>query len=107
MIFGLWAAGIEARLDSSAGQAHLTKATDALILLRQLHPTKHAEDFHKDTLVTMSTVYDRMAAVAQQDPQLAATVVEWVMQGQMSASLMKTSSPFHMISPELRTRRTW
>jgi hypothetical protein len=66
-----------------------TKATDALILLRQLHPTKHAEDYHKDTLVTMGSVYDRMAAIAQQDPQLAATVVEWVMQGQMSASLMK------------------
>jgi hypothetical protein len=64
-------------------------ASDALILLRQLHPTKRAEDYHKDTLVTMGAVYDRMAAIAQQDPQLAATVVEWVMQGQMSTSLMK------------------
>ena len=64
-------------------------ASDALILLRQLHPTKRAEDFHKDTLVILGAVHDRMAAIAQQDPQLAATVVEWVMQGQMSASLMK------------------
>jgi hypothetical protein len=64
-------------------------ASDALILVRQLHPTKRAEDYHKDTLITMGAVYDRMAAIAQQDPQLAATVVEWVMQGQMSASLMK------------------
>jgi hypothetical protein len=62
-------------------------ASDALILLRQLHPTK--QDFHKDTLVILGAVHDRMAAIAQQDPQLAATVVEWVMQGQMSASLMK------------------
>ena len=64
-------------------------ATDALILIRQLHPTKRAEDFHKDTLVILGAVHDRMAAIAQQDPQLAATVVEWVMQGQMNASLMK------------------
>jgi hypothetical protein len=64
-------------------------ASDALILLRQLHPTKRAEDYHKDTLVTMGAVHDRMAAIAQQDPQLAATAVEWVMQGQLSASLMK------------------
>ena len=64
-------------------------ASDALILLRQLHPTKRAEDYHKDTLVILGAVHDRMAAIAQQDPQLAATVVEWVMQGQMSAALMK------------------
>jgi hypothetical protein len=65
------------------------KATDALILVRQLHPTKRAEDLHKDTLVMMGAGYDRMAALTQQDPQLAATVLEWVMQGQMSTSLMK------------------
>jgi hypothetical protein len=64
-------------------------ATDVLILLRQLHPTKRSEDYHKDTLVILGAVHDRMAAIAQQDPPLAATVVEWVMQGQMSASLMK------------------
>lgn len=65
------------------------KQIDALILIHTLHPTKRAEDINKLSLTAIGGVYDRLAAITQHDPQCAATIVDWTLQGQISATMMQ------------------
>jgi hypothetical protein len=63
--------------------------TDALILTHQLHPTKRADEINKDALTILGQSVSYLAAIKQQAPETAATVVDWVLQGQMSGTLMQ------------------
>jgi hypothetical protein len=63
--------------------------TDALILIHQLHPTKRADEINKDALTILGQSASRLAAIKQQAPDTAATVVDWVLQGQMNGTLMQ------------------
>ena len=63
--------------------------TDALILTHQLHPTKRADEINKDALAILGQSVGYLAAIKQQAPDTAATVVDWVLQGQMSGTLMQ------------------
>jgi hypothetical protein len=63
--------------------------TDALILVHQLHPTLRPDDVNKDALTILGANASQLASIKRQAPQIAATTVEWVLRGQMSATLMK------------------
>jgi hypothetical protein len=62
--------------------------TDALILAHQLHPTKKAEEINKDALTIIGASASRLAAIKTQNPQAAAITVDWVLNGQMSGTLL-------------------
>ena len=62
--------------------------THALILIRQLHPTKKAEEINKDALTIIGASASRLAAIKTQNPQAAAATVDWVLHGQMSGTLL-------------------
>jgi hypothetical protein len=62
---------------------------DALTLVRQLHPTMRPDNFNKDALTILGANAPQLAAIKRQAPQIAATTVEWVLRGQMSATFMK------------------
>ena len=62
--------------------------TDALILIHTLHPTKKADEINKDALTVIGPFTSRLAAIKTQNPQAAATTVDWVLNGQMSGTLM-------------------
>ena len=62
---------------------------DALILIRQLHPTKRADDLTKVALTVLGEVVDRLQAVKQQTPAEAATIIEWVVHGQISGTTLQ------------------
>lgn len=63
--------------------------TDALILVHQLHPLKKPDEINKDALTILGPSVSRLAAIKLQVPDTAATVVDWVLQGQMSGTLMQ------------------
>jgi hypothetical protein len=62
--------------------------TGALILIRQLHPTKNADEINKDALTIIGASASRLAAIKTQNPQAAAITVDWVLNGQMSGTLL-------------------
>jgi hypothetical protein len=62
--------------------------TGALILIRQLHPTKKAEEINKDALTIIGASASRLAAIKTQNPQAVAATVDWVLHGQMSGTLL-------------------
>jgi hypothetical protein len=53
--------------------------TDALILTHQLHPMKRADELNKDALTILGESVGYLAAIKQQAPDTAATVVDWVL----------------------------
>jgi hypothetical protein len=63
--------------------------TDALVLIRQLHPTKRAEDLDKGVLTLLGPAADRLALLARYHPAVAATVVDWTLRRRMDASLLE------------------
>jgi hypothetical protein len=62
---------------------------DALVLIRQLHPTKRPDDLTKVALTVLGEVVDRLQAVKQQTPAEAATIIDWVVHGQMSGTTLQ------------------
>ena len=65
------------------------KQMDALILIRQLLPTKWPDDLTKVALTILGDVVDRLQAVKQQTPAEAATIIEWVLHGQISSTTLQ------------------
>jgi hypothetical protein len=63
--------------------------TDALILIRQLHPGKRPGEINKDALTILGESAGRLAAFKTQNPEAVATLVDWVLQGQFSGTLMQ------------------
>jgi hypothetical protein len=63
--------------------------TDALILVRQLHPAKRPDEINKDALTILGENAGRLAAFKTQNPETVATLVDWVLQGQFSGTLMQ------------------
>jgi hypothetical protein len=66
-----------------------SKQMDALILIRQLLPTKRPDDLSKVALTVLGDVVDRLQAVKQQTPTEAATIIEWVLHGQISGTTLQ------------------
>jgi hypothetical protein len=63
--------------------------TDALILVRQMHPGKRPDEINKDALTILGESTGRLAAFKTQNPEAVATLVDWVLQGQLSGTLMQ------------------
>jgi hypothetical protein len=63
--------------------------TDALILIRQLHPGKRPDEINKDALTILGESAGRLATFKTQNPEAVATLVDWVLQGQLSSTLMQ------------------
>jgi hypothetical protein len=63
--------------------------TDALILVRQLHPGKRPEETNKDALTVLGENAGRLAAFKTQNPEAMATLVDWVLQGQLGGTLLQ------------------
>ncbi len=66
--------------------------TDALLLIHALMPTTKPESINKDVLSMLGKVADRLEAVQQQAPEVAKTVTEWALQGQIGGTLMERLS---------------
>ena len=62
--------------------------TRALIIIHRLHPTKTADEINKDALTIIGASASRLAAIKTQNPQAAAITVDWVLNGQMSGTLL-------------------
>jgi hypothetical protein len=63
--------------------------TDALILVHQLHPAKRPDEINKDALTVLGESAGRLAAFKAQTPEAVATLVDWVLQGQFSGTLLQ------------------
>jgi hypothetical protein len=66
--------------------------TDALIMVHQLHPGKRPGEINKDALTVLGENAGRLAAFKTQTPEAVATLVDWVLQGQLSGTLMQRLS---------------
>jgi hypothetical protein len=62
--------------------------TTALIFIHELHPTKTVDEINKDALTIIGASASRLAAIKTQNPQAAAITVDWVLNGQMSGTLL-------------------
>jgi hypothetical protein len=63
--------------------------SEALILVRRLHPERSPETLQRDMLTLLGEVADRLRLVASQDEATAATVVDWVISGHMDGGLLR------------------
>jgi hypothetical protein len=62
---------------------------DALILVHQLHPGKRPGEINKDALTILGESAGQLAPFKTQTPESVATLVDWVLQGQLSGALMQ------------------